>query len=57
MKAWRGPGSLDYEACDAKRCFNPASVPLSWALTLKSLIRNRPSLKKQCDAPLLISLI
>jgi peroxiredoxin len=39
-------GTLDYQACDAKQCFNPASVPLSWTLTLKPLIRERPNLKK-----------
>jgi hypothetical protein len=39
-------GALDYQACDDKECFNPASVPLSWRLTLKSLIRERPNLKK-----------
>ena len=39
-------GTLDYQACDDKECFNPASVPLSWRLTLKSLIRERPNLKK-----------
>ena len=39
-------GTLDYQACDAMQCFNPASVPLSWTLTLKSLIRERPNLKK-----------
>lgn len=39
-------GTLDYQACDAKQCFNPASVLFSWMLTLKSLIRERPNLKK-----------
>jgi peroxiredoxin len=39
-------GALDYQACDDKQCFNPASVPLSWTLTLKSLIRERPNLKQ-----------
>jgi peroxiredoxin len=39
-------GTLDYQACDDKQCFNPASVPLSWTLTLKSLIRERPNLRK-----------
>jgi DsbC/DsbD-like thiol-disulfide interchange protein len=39
-------GTLDYQACDDKQCFNPASVPLSWTLTLRSLIRERPNLKK-----------
>jgi hypothetical protein len=39
-------GTLDYQACDDKQCLNPASVPLSWTLTLKSLILNRPVPKK-----------
>ena len=39
-------GTLDYQACDDKQCFNPASVPLSWTVVLKSLIRERPNLKK-----------
>jgi len=39
-------GTLDYQACDDKACFNPASVPLSWTLILRSLIRERPNLKK-----------
>jgi peroxiredoxin len=39
-------GTLDYQACDDKQCFNPASVPLSWTLTLRSLIRERPNPKK-----------
>jgi hypothetical protein len=38
--AWRGrssltvKGTLDYQACDDKLCFNPVSVPLSWMLPL-----------------------
>ena len=39
-------GTFDYQACDDKQCFNPASVPLSWTLALKPLIRERPNLKK-----------
>jgi peroxiredoxin len=39
-------GTLDYQACDDKQCFNPASVPLSWTLALRSLVRERPNLKK-----------
>jgi hypothetical protein len=27
-------GTLDYQACDDKLCFNPVSVPLSWTLAL-----------------------
>jgi peroxiredoxin len=38
-------GTLDYQACDEKRCFNPVSVPLSWTLTLKPLVRERPTKK------------
>ena len=39
-------GTLDYQACDDRQCFNPASVPLSWTVALRSLIRERPNLKK-----------
>ena len=34
-------GSLDYQACDDKLCFNPVSVPLSWTLSLKTLVTER----------------
>ncbi len=36
-------GTLDYQACDDKVCFNPASVPLSWTLSLRPLVRERPT--------------
>jgi len=39
-------GTLDYQACDDKQCFNPASVPLSWTLALKPLVRERPNPRK-----------
>jgi hypothetical protein len=32
-------GTLDYQACDDKVCFNPESVPLSWTLTLRPIVR------------------
>lgn len=32
-------GRVDYQACDDKICFNPASVPVSWTLRLKPLDR------------------
>ncbi len=35
-------GSLDYQACDDRICFNPQSVPLSWTVNLKPLDRERP---------------
>lgn len=28
-------GSLEYQACDDKICFNPVSIPLSWTLALR----------------------
>jgi hypothetical protein len=34
-------GTLDYQACDDKVCFNPQSLPLSWTLGLKPLDRER----------------
>jgi peroxiredoxin len=35
--------TLEYQACDAKICFNPESVPLSWTFTLRPLVLERPS--------------
>jgi len=34
-------GSLDYQACDDKVCFNPVSVPLTWTMSLKTLVTER----------------
>ena len=34
-------GRLDYQACDDEVCFNPASVPLMWTLTVAPLDRQR----------------
>jgi len=34
-------GSLDYQACDDKVCFNPVSVPLTWTMRLKALVTER----------------
>jgi len=31
-------GTLEYQACDDRTCFNPVSVPLSWTLTLRPLL-------------------
>ena len=36
-------GALEYQACDEKICFNPASVPLSWTLALRPLVFQRPA--------------
>ena len=32
-------GTLEYQACDDKLCFNPVALPLSWRLRLRELIR------------------
>jgi hypothetical protein len=34
-------GTLDYQACDDKICFEPQSVPLTWTIGLKPLDRER----------------
>ena len=31
-------GTLEYQACDDTICYNPASVPLSWTLTLRPIV-------------------
>ena len=36
-------GTVAYQACDDKVCFNPTSVPVTWTLTLRALIRERPA--------------
>ena len=35
-------GTLEYQACDDKICFNPESVPLSWTFTLRPIVVERP---------------
>ena len=35
-------GTLEYQACDDKICYNPESVPLSWTLALHPLVVERP---------------
>jgi len=39
-------GTLDYQACDDKLCFNPASIPLSWTVSLRPLVLQRPTLAR-----------
>ena len=34
-------GTLDYQACDDKVCFNPQSIPLSWTIGVRPLDRER----------------
>jgi peroxiredoxin len=40
-------GTLDYQACDDKVCFNPATAPLRWTLALKPLVTERPARRPQ----------
>jgi hypothetical protein len=35
-------GTFEYQACDDKVCYNPASVPLSWTLALRPFERPAP---------------
>jgi peroxiredoxin len=35
-------GTLEYQACDDKLCFNPVSLPLSWSVGLRPLMTQRP---------------
>jgi len=39
-------GTLDYQACDDKICYNPASIPISWTLSLRPLVLERPAVGK-----------
>ncbi len=36
-------GMLEYQACDDKICYNPVSIPLSWTLSLRPLVFERPA--------------
>lgn len=35
-------GTLEYQACNDRECFNPVSVPLSWTMTLRQIVIQRP---------------
>jgi peroxiredoxin len=35
-------GTLEYQACDDKVCYNPVSLPLSWMVTLQGLVPGAP---------------
>ncbi len=39
-------GTLQYQACDERICYNPVSIPLTWKLSLRSLIRERPTVAR-----------
>lgn len=41
LKTMTISGSLNYQACDDRVCFNPQSVPLSWTIDLKPLDTER----------------
>jgi len=47
MDALTLTGRLDYQACDDAVCFNPASVPLTWTLTVSPLDRQRALAARQ----------
>ncbi len=35
-------GTLEYQACDDKICYNPVSLPLSWKVALEGLVPGEP---------------
>jgi len=35
-------GTLEYQACDDKICYNPVSLPLSWKVALQGLVPGAP---------------
>jgi peroxiredoxin len=35
-------GTLDYQACDDKICYNPVSIPLSWRVALRESVPGAP---------------
>jgi peroxiredoxin len=35
-------GTLAYQACDDKVCFNPVSIPLTWRVRLRAIVNDRP---------------
>jgi hypothetical protein len=35
-------GTLDYQACDDKICYNPVSIPLSWRVALRENVPGAP---------------
>jgi peroxiredoxin len=39
-------GTLEYQACDDNVCFNPASIPLSWTVSLRPLVLQRPTVAR-----------
>jgi peroxiredoxin len=38
--------TFDYQACDDTICYNPVSLPLSWTLSLRSLVTQRPAVAR-----------
>ena len=40
-------GMLEYQACNDRECFNPVSVPLSWTMTLRPLVIQRPNAQQK----------
>ena len=35
-------GTLEYQACDDKICYNPVSLPLSWKIALRENVPGAP---------------
>jgi DsbC/DsbD-like thiol-disulfide interchange protein len=35
-------GTLEYQACDDRKCYNPVSLPITWKISLRRLVSERP---------------
>ena len=46
MTSFTVKGTLDYQACDDKICYNPLSVPVSWTFSLRQLDRERANVPR-----------
>jgi alkyl hydroperoxide reductase subunit AhpC len=44
-------GTVDYQACDDKICYNPVSVPVSFTVGLNPLVRERPVVASPASGP------
>ncbi len=41
-------GTLQYQACDDKICYNPVSLPLTWKVALSGNVPGAPQPAQRC---------
>jgi hypothetical protein len=39
-------GRVEYQACDDRLCYNPETIPVSWTVSVRPLIRERPTISR-----------